>query len=201
MAVKEAYLSSPKLLPRAFKELEKQINAQMIEAMRETARYGHTAVLQQINKTTPAPVATNAYRLAWQVRKLKDGAVIGNTTIASYFVEMGRKAGKMPPFSDPSEGILPWVKIKRFKFKPLTTKVVKQRGTGGGRKSKLRKPPKVRDPNQKDAQIAFARIIAEKIAKKGTKPRYVMKNTMPKIDKRAVREIRKGLREIVPRSM
>ena len=201
MAIKKAYLSSPKLIPKAFKDIEKQINRQMVQAMRDAARYGHTAVLNQINKTSPAPVATNAYRLGWQVRDLKEGAVVGNSTIAAYFVEMGRKAGKMPPFSDPTEGILPWVKVKRFKFKPTTTKVVKQRGTGGGRKSKPRKPPKVKDPNQKDAQIAFARIVAEKIAKKGTKPRYVLKNTMPKIDRRALTEIRKGLREITPRSM
>src|SRR5574343_1184791 len=59
-------------------------------------------------KLYPPDGATHEYRKRWQVRRIKNGAVLGNDAPHAIFVEFGTRPGhKMP-----SSVLLSWVKIK-----------------------------------------------------------------------------------------
>ncbi len=74
----------------------------------EAALFGRTAIIKTSATTKPRPYATGTYEAAWRVMKSKDGALVGNPTLQSFFVERGRRPGKRPPL-DP---IIEWLKIK-----------------------------------------------------------------------------------------
>lgn len=218
MALKRVLVSRPSQLPLVMRALHKSLHGATVSALRRTARFGHTAVVRTMAKTDPKPEASYTYRNAWQVVHTKNGAILGNSAISSYFVEVGRKPGRMPPYSDPKRGILHWVQIKRFRFKAGQI-VQKKKKKSGKKKSKAQqkvsatktkaqgtgpKPKKVKKPGaakgkQLQAQKRFAYLVARKIALKGTPGRYVLMRTMPAIKKRLGREIKKSLKTVKPR--
>ena len=102
------------MLPLAVHKYGKAVNKELVQAMVRTARFGQTAVVATAAKTKPKPEATQTYRNSWGTTKTRKGAILGNSALASYFVERGRRPGKMPPYSDPSQGILAWVIAKKF---------------------------------------------------------------------------------------
>jgi len=204
-------LSNPSQLPLAVKMVGTALEQATINSLRKTARFGHTAVIRTAAKTKPKPEASQTYRQAWTVQKTKTGAILGNSARSSYFVEVGRRAGRMPPYSNPAEGILLWVQLKRFKF-GSDGKIQKRkpRKSGGGKKKtpaeqkgkaqgaaggKPKKPSKA-SLGKRKAQQRFAFLVARKIAKKGTPGRYVLARTMPKIQKRAIKETKRALRKV-----
>lgn len=66
-------------------------------ALRAAARYGHTKVIETIRATVPPIRAGGTFERAWSVFPTNDGALLGNTSRHSTFVEVGRAAGKAPP--------------------------------------------------------------------------------------------------------
>jgi len=219
MALRPVRLKSPSQLPLAVKALGVALNNEARKAMVRTARFGHTAVVRMMSKTSPKPEASYTYRNAWTVVKTKDGAILGNSAKHSYFEEVGRRAGSMPPFSNPSEGILHWVQLKRFKFakdgkiqKRKAKKGTKKKSPAANRVANQRKkaasssgptPPKPKSAKKSKgkgkmlkAQKRFAFLVAKKISKKGTPGRYVLARTMPAIQKRAIRETKKAMKKV-----
>jgi hypothetical protein len=207
-------LSHPSQLPVAVSLAQKALAVATKRAMVRTARYGHTAVARMTARTRPQPMATNTYRNSWTVVKTKHGAILGNSSLQSYFVEVGRKPGKMPPFTNPAVGVLPWVHVKRLglpqkkKRKP-SQKKKKQQPTslagilaGGPQTSKPKKPKKAKVPKMPPPpslqQKRLAYLIARKVALKGTPGRYVLARTMPAIKKRLGTEIQKSLKVVKP---
>ena len=217
-------LRSPSLLPKALTKVGVALEQSTIKALQKTARYGQTAVIRMMSKTVPKPEASYTYRNAWTVEKTKKGAILGNSALAAYFVEVGRRPGRMPPFSNPTDGILPWVRLKRFKFdasgailkkkkarkqrkrkSPAANKVSNQRKkaassvgsrAGSGESPRPKAAPRTAPAKgkQRKLQERFAFLVARKVATKGTPGRYVLARTMPLIEKRAIKEQRKALK-------
>lgn len=215
MALKRVLVARPSQLPLVMRTLNQALQGAVRNAMIRTARFGHTAVVRTAAKTVPKPEATQTYRNAWTVTKTKKGAILGNSALSSYFVEVGRKPGRMPPFSDPKQGILHWVRVKKFKFKggkiverkkrkskpksAAKKKVAKVKKKAAGNGPKPAKKPSKAKLKQIDQQKRFAFLVARKIALKGTPGRYVLLRTMPSIKKRLGKEIKKGLKTVQPR--
>lgn len=210
---------SPHQLPKAVKELSRSMAKGQRGAMIETAKFGVTAVQRMIRQTSPKPIATGSYTQSWGWIKTKTGAIMGSDARHSYFVEIGRKPGRMPPV----EAILEWVKVKKIRFdktgkvavkkkkrkktaaerahtktlnqlsKAHDTKKAKTPSTGA---KKPKKPSKAAQQLLKH-QTAFAWMVALKIKHKGTKGRYVLLRTMPKIQKRAIRNSRIAVKRVL----
>ncbi len=207
---KRVDLSSAKQLESRLTMLNLALDKGIKDAFVRTARFGQTAVVRTMSATRPKPEASQTYRNSWVVKKTKTGAILGNSAKSSYFVEAGRLPGKMPPYSSETEGILPWVRLKRFSFdksgmikKPKKRKPKKKKKTpakakvDGAKKSKgIKKPKAPRSKNQDKLQRRFARLVALKIRYQGTPGRYVLLRTMPKIQKRAKKEIKKSLKRV-----
>ena len=220
MGFKTVTLQHPSQLPLALKSLGSALEGATVKALRRTARFGHTAVVRTMSKTTPKPEASYTYRNGWTVVKTRTGAILGNSALHSYFVEVGRRAGKMPPFSDPTQGVLLWVQLKRFRFdkegaikkrkkkkrkpgsikkkSPAASKVAAQRKKAQGDGPQAKQPPRRRKAKgaQLAAQQRFAYLVAKKISKSGTPGRYVLARTMPAIQKRALREQKKAMKTV-----
>jgi len=210
MGFRRVIVSRPSQLPLAMDKLSKALDKGVRGAFVRTARFGHTAVVRTMSITNPKPEASYTYRNSWVVKKTRGGAILGNSALASYFVEVGRRPGKMPPFSSETEGILPWVRLKRFSFDASGQIKKKKPGKKSGKKKTpaqskvaskrqgkgIKQPKAPRGKKKDEAQRRFARLVALKIAKKGTPGRYVLLRTMPKIQKRAKREIKKSLRAV-----
>lgn len=217
MAFRIVNLKNPSQLPIAVKMVGVALEKATVKALQRTARFGHTAVIRTAAKTKPKPEASQTYRQAWTVQKTKTGAILGNSARSSYFVEVGRRAGRMPPYSNPAEGILHWVMLKRFKFgsdgkiqkrkprkksgsgkkkSPAEQKVASQKGKAQKNAGGKPKKPSKASLGKRKAQQRFAYLVARKIAKKGTPGRYVLARTMPAIRKRAIKEQRKALRKV-----
>ncbi len=213
MAIK-MIMTTPSQLPLKIHTLGGTLAKQTRQAMVRTARFGQTAVVRTAAKTTPKPEATQTYRNSWSTSKTRTGAIMGNSSLASYFVEVGRRPGKMPPFTSQEEGILPWVRAKRFRFDPKgnvirkrsrkdkkkekkTTPAEKERNKEKSQAAEGAKPAakrKVKTPKVSvgKQQLRFAYLVARKIAKKGTPGRFVLLRTMPTISKRAKTELKKA---------
>lgn len=176
------YLHSLSQLGPTIRMLGVETERRLIKGLRESARFGHTAVVRTTKRTAdPFKIrASGSYENNWVKQDIPQGALVANAIFYAVFVERGRKKGKAPPF-DP---ILAWVKMKR-----LAT-LTPPRGIG--RRTKINIEDNVRSQNEEQAE--FARNVQRKIAKKGTKGRFVLKRTMPLITKFAAREIRRQLR-------
>lgn len=210
---------SPKQFPKAVDRLLRNMEVAQRQAMIETAKFGVTAVQRMIRKTSPKPIATGAYMQSWAWIKTKHGAILGSDVKHSFFVERGRRPGKMPPL----DAILEWVKVKRIRFDKFGQVAVKRKRTASerahtktlnalskkhdpqkpkrpkgtsGKSKKPRKPSKAALTLLKH-QKAFAFMVALKIKHKGTKGRYVLLRTMPILKKRALRNSRKAVRDVL----
>jgi len=201
--VKKRVFITPKQAPKALAKFQTLVQAAITDGMRETAQFGLTAVERQIGRTTPyRPVATNTYRQSWTVQKTKHGAILGNPTVQSYFVEVGRKAGKAPPF----DAILQWVKVKRLAGKrPKRQKLLKppkNPRTASGRRKLMINDARRRNNianamNQAADEQSIAVAVMMKIKRKGFKGRYVLLKTMPRINKFAVKASKKALADAI----
>jgi hypothetical protein len=200
-------LTSPRQLPAALRKHEILVERAMRKAMIKTARFGITAVQKTIRQTDPKPYAFGTYSQSWAIQKTKTGAIFGSSAKHSIFVEVGRRPGRMPPL----EPILEWVRIKRLGIpkatkkigaktrRPATKKTASQKaanaakrsaaGTGG--KPKRSKKPSKGAIKKANAQRSFAFMVQRKIGKKGTKGRYILLRTMPTIQKRADKELKR----------
>jgi hypothetical protein len=167
-------LRSPKDLGPAMRRLGRNMDTAAVTALRKTARWGAAEALRMSATSSPRPRATGTFERSFVVTKLPDGAALSNSAAHARFVEIGRKAGRMPPV----QAIVDWMIAKRIDKKL-------------GRKS----------GESRDAQIrAVALRIARKIGKRGTKGRLVMRRTMPGLAKRLRIELAMEMRKTFERS-
>ena len=191
----------------AVMRLDRQVQRGVREALHETALFGLTAVEREIRRAKPRPVASNTYRLAWAVKRTKEGAVLGNSAAHAIQVEVGRRPGKHVPL----EPLREWVMQKRIvrpartrKAKPLKPlKPSKSNKTYSGlreakreaqRRAKQRKRFLRATASKHRQAMAIAARISKAIAKRGIKGRYILANTMPMLRKALPRNMRKSIR-------
>jgi hypothetical protein len=174
--INRVVLQTPKQLPAALKVFQNRLAREMRVAAVKTAEFGVTAVQRTIRQTVPRPMASNTYMQSWAWKRTQRGAVLGTNVRHAIFVEIGRKAGKMPPVS----AILEWVKLRRL------VKPAKPKGRGKGTK-------KAAAESLAAMQLALAWKVARKIKNKGTAARFVLKRTMPKLQKYYIAESKKAI--------
>ena len=173
--MKRKTLNSERELRARMRKMPRKIEAALVGGMRRTAQFGAAAVARSEAQASPRPYATGQYHRSWAWKPRPDGAVLGNSSKQSYWVEAGRKPGKQPPVVP----LVEWVRVKRL---------AKRRGAGTRKKRQSR--------TAVERAIAFA--VARKIAREGTKPRWVLRRAMPVIGKRAVLDSLKALKQIQP---
>lgn len=185
------YLGSIRELGPALEGLGRDTEARVIKSLRESARFGHTAVVRTTRRTRDphAIRASGSYENNWIKQDLVDGAILANAVFYAVFVERGRRPGRQPPIKP----ILEWIRQKKIGSK---IQGPQRRFSGKGAKAARAAAREAMAASQLEADTALARAIARKIARKGTRGRWVLRRTMPLITRRAAREIRKGLRDI-----
>ena len=173
-------LKHPRQLGPAVRILAKQFDRGVIKALQRTARYGATQAVKVSARSRPfRPRATGTYERSFTVVKVDDGAILTNSARHSIFVELGRKPGKMPPLKP----IIEWVKIKK----------IGGRGLGRNKKGQFK--------SLGSAKIkAIAIAVQRKIARKGTKGRYVFLRTVPIMAKRLPLEIQIEMAKSIARA-
>lgn len=184
-------LRNSKELQRAMKAWGKGATTAATKALYRAAVFGKSAVQVSISHVSPTPIATQAFRRSFIARRMRDGAFLAPTARHSYFVEAGRRPGRMPP----AEPIEEWVRTKK-----MTRRVT-------GLKRELKSNPRVMRSkkgrlNQMSALRAVQKLvfmIRRKIARYGTDGRWVLKRTVPVLHRRMVKELHIGLDRLAAR--
>lgn len=180
-------------------KLPGRMNLRAVKAQHKTAEFGRTAVQKVARQSKPAPYATGTYQQGWVATKLRTGATLDNTTTQAYFVEVGRRPGKMPPIKP----IRDWVEIKfGKKSKKRKARGAKKGPDKGGDKGpkkgkgqrKAKGPRQAKQPPPDLDMLAL--LIARKIGNKGYEGRYVLKRTIPLMHKYLLAETKRQLRKM-----
>lgn len=174
-------LKTTRELRTALEAFGREFEEESITAMVKAARFGATAVIRTHVQTSPKIDASRTFRNSWVVQRLDDGAALSNSAAHSYFVEVGRRPGRMPPF----EPIREWLFQKRLWKRPKKLKVPKRITKRWLMGIRIREA-------EETAIEEFVDKIRWKIAKRGTRGRWVLKRTVPAIAKRAHRELKRA---------
>ncbi len=212
---------APRQVPAAMRKLRKQMEAGQRKAMIETAKFGVKAVHRVIRRTKPKPIAFKKYINSWEWTKTKHGAILGSSVKHAIAVEVDTS-----PHTPPFDAILAWVKIKRLgilkkkrrkvhrskeqkealkvhresrrtlaqlskKYDPVDKVAAERRRVRSKKRAKKRAA--ILDKMQR--QIAWAVVMT--IKHKGTKGRCVLWRTMPTLQKRAKRNSRKAVKDVI----
>lgn len=100
---------------------------------------GGRLVQKEIAAAKPQPVDMGQYKAGWQMTPVEGGAVVGNSTKQSTFIERGRGPGKVP-----FQPILEWVQRKGLARRSLKQKRALAREQR--RREKAARPPKTPRP-------------------------------------------------------
>jgi hypothetical protein len=158
--------------------------------------------------------ASQTYSRSWISRRVKDGAIVANSAKHAYFVERGRKPGKGPPI----EAIEVWIKLKKLMpdkppkvSRQAARKAVIGKGPSGNisgakQRARLRKDVELRTKiyrsdfaraqRHRMAIKAMALAISRKIARRGTKARFILAHLLQPIGSRYHREIKRELAKL-----
>lgn len=100
---------SLKDFPERIRKLEKECPRAVERGMRDASLMLRGALVQvAIKQADPQPVDQGQYKSAWGGRDVPGGAQVFNLTKQAFFIERGRKKGKMPPHAPIRE----WVRRK-----------------------------------------------------------------------------------------
>lgn len=216
-------LSSVKALERIVRDLGRRMEAAILAASWTAARWGEA---EAVRSTMRAKIsASHTFARAWISRRVKDGAIVGNSAAHAYFVERGRRPGKGPPIAPIEE----WIKLKKvMPVKPpresrqasqkyaygrgVTGDVLagQSRGKGGkyaaAQRVRLQKIAKQRERFHRSdtargyrhrmAIRAMAMNISRKIARRGTKARFILGKMLQPLGRRFHRDIKRELAKI-----
>lgn len=204
-------LNSAADLPRVVKEVSRAIERSTLGSMRDAASWGRTQAVLATQRSRLS--ATMTFAQSWFDKPTPSGAVVGNSAAHATFVERGRKAGKMPP----TTAIEQWIEAKGIVGKAKTPsraaarKAVIGRGPSGNisgakQRQRLQRDIKARtkiyrsEPAKKYRRqqeiVAFALAIARKIAARGTKGRYILRDLVPKMERRFWRGLQRRLKAL-----
>lgn len=169
-----SYKISLEMFPEAIVRQGEAYHRAVITGMRKTAVFGKTAVVSTIKRTKdPYRIrASGTYEASgnWVTKNVDDGAILAPISKHALFVERGREKGKMPP----EKAIREWAFQKGI-FR-------------SGRMSNKKAGA------QMNNVAAFVLAVRRKIARRGTKARWPLRRTMPRIASHAQREVRRQLR-------
>lgn len=181
----------------------------------------HIVLARALNGTNKAKaVHLGAFKLGWRVVEHKDGADVVNDVLYAGVIELGRRPGRPGP---PLEPIVEWVRRKLFadqsrpsgktrsgkgtkgkrqvrfmtRVKRLIKRLVKWiRGKlkiKGAKKKRGEKAAKV-SPEQREADIMrIAIAIRASIHLKGTKPRFILRDSLKILPEAFRRTVRRHL--------
>lgn len=168
----------PKALSRAMTRTLENVHRAMQRAAVDVARWGVTRMVQE---STEKATATAQFKRQWKVVKFPGGAATVNTSPYAEFVERGRGPGKAPPIA----AIEAWLKAKGATPRPSPTDIPKRQRrivgevTGGKQRARIRKIAKARAKAARASKFrGLALGIARKIAKKGTKPKWLLRDAI-----------------------
>jgi hypothetical protein len=154
----------------------------METAMREVgSQLAGQLVQREIAASDPQPVDQGQYKAAWQSTPVEGGAVVGNSSAQSVWIERGRGPGPVP-----LAPIREWVRRKGFA-------VAKLRATLKGQGQK-----RVSKSAQEAAIDEAAFLIARKIGREGIAPRWVLRRAIGKLNSSIGRSVRDALRGLNP---
>lgn len=186
---KVVHLANMTMLRPALRKLQREVYAEVLNALVDTARFGHGKAVQKTKQEDA--VASTTYLNAWEVKKTPEGAVLGNSAYHSYFAEVGRKRGKAPPL----DAILEWIRHKNFSLRRMQTvtdvrarRRTRRASSAGKRRASRKRERIVR---------TFAFAIQQLIAKRGTKGRYILRGLLPAINKKALSGLRSGVKKAI----
>jgi len=207
--VATVHLRTLRDLERVIGVLGWHMEAAIREAAFKAAQWGEA---RAVRETTRARIsASQTFARSWISRRLKDGAVVGNSAKHAYFVERGRKPGKGPPV----DAIEAWIKLKKLMpdkppkvSKQAARKAVIGRGPSGNisgakqrarlnkdiaLRTKIHRSDYARAYRHRLALKAMALNISRKIARRGTKARFILGHMLQALGKRYHKEIKREL--------
>lgn len=151
--------------------------------------------------------ASGTFAASWISRRVSDGAFVANTSEHAYFVERGRRPGRMPPLA----AIEQWIKLKRLmpdKPPKVSTQAARKAVIGKGPsgnisgakqrarlkrdvalRTKIYKSPASRAHRHQLAIKAMALGIARKIARRGTRAKFVLGRILQPLGRRYRKDI------------
>lgn len=167
-------LRSLKDLQRVLRLLERRISEGVTDAAAEAADWG-------VGKATSATMksgatATQTVALSWISRRVDDGAIVANSAEHYIYVEVGRKPGRAPPLDALEE----WARTK---------KLIRA-------KSERRKAKRRRIKISFKDRWRFLFAVQAKIARRGTKGRFILRDLAPLLGNRYFRQIKIELGKI-----
>lgn len=203
----------PSALGRAMVKTLQNVQKAMAQAAVTTARWG---VARMVQVTAAQKVdATGQFKRQWKVVRFPGGAATANTSPYASSVEAGRGAGRMPPV----DAIEKWILAKGIRpRKPptvgraealrATSKSRRITGdvTGGKQRKRLRaniklyakiyrsKPARTLRHANMIAGLALG--IARKIGKKGTKPKWLLREALDEFQREAAKNYDAALRRV-----
>lgn len=199
--VKTVKLSSLSQMREALQAYAEEAERAVVRGLRSASYYGEGQLFRASNskmrtyrgiggRTIRRKIrASGEYQGSFIRDDLSDGAFVANSAKHTVYVERGRSPGRAPPFSK----ILKWVKIKRFNHKRMV-------GVGplaaGQSVKRIRWSKGEKQSIAADLDAKLARQYQRRIAKYGTRPSWIFRDTMPKIAKRAIRDVRSEMRKL-----
>lgn len=196
-------LRSAQQLPEAVDRLERNMIRGLHAVARKAAGYAKTRAMLRARRTDAE--ATSTYVRGFVAEPTPDGAVMANSSFHAIFVERGRKPGKMPPVAVImkwliAKGLVPR-KIPKFSTRELTK--IPEDVKGAERRSlkaRLNEAASAHRLKKREEfhgeAYAYALAIARKIARHGTKGKFIVRDTVPDA-KRYVRSELRRLKNMV----
>ncbi len=205
-------LRSVKELEHAIQRLGWRMEAAILKASHSAAAWGLTKAIRETQRRRIR--ASGTFAASWLSRKVKDGAFVANSSEHAYFVERGRRPGRMPPLA----AIEQWIKLKRLmpdKPPKVSTQAARKAVIGKGPsgnisgakqrarlqrdvrlRTKIYKSPASRAFRHQLAIKAMALGIARKIARRGTRAKFILGKMLPALASRYRRDIQRELAKI-----
>lgn len=201
-------LPSLKALERVILALGHRLEQANLAAAWTASQWSVSAATKATNRAKIN--ASQTFARSWLCRRVKDGAFVANSAAHAYFVERGRKPGKGPPLAPIEE----WIRLKKImpsKPPKVSLQAARRAVIGKGITGNLSGSAKQRARLRADIALRtkihrsdFARAyrhnlaikelaknIARKIARRGTKAKFILGRLLQAIGRRYYRDIKK----------
>lgn len=195
------HLGGPKDLVRQLKVIHNRLPKEANRAMRLAARGSVTAVQMKITAMSNPPVDSGQYLRSFTVKDVENGSELYTSEPYSVIIETGRKPGSRPP---PVQEIREWLMRKRLvprktKKKKGKKSSKKKQKAGSKGKSIEQRAKKRRKRLQiykvREANIeGVVRAVVMKIARKGIKGRFPVRQSLPEMRKILAAELKVAMR-------
>lgn len=172
-------------LRRLWPEVGRRIEAGMIQAARSAASWG---VAHGTSRAQASGVnASQTYARSFLSMPTRNGAVLSNKAEHSFFVERGRLPGRAPPISVIGQWMVQKGIAKVRVAKSRDTNLTSARGQANRTRASKRRAAAM------ERYRAIAWQIAMKIARRGTKGRFIFRAMLPALHRRWMSETRRQL--------